>query len=315
MRAHFEALKCDRKSGARRRAMQFAFQCVNEALFYPWGNKNPSHADAERAAPNDQKCKHYKHDPAALWQPVNSHAHRQCQRQDEPVNGSKYKTICTLPMEEGLVVEAHKLFWRNTFGLSKNATPKPRKFRDFTLPADAHIWGGRRACDKTRLVEACTSSVSHRYSHFSMTPTHEFIDCAPSALNCWQGPTEINDGGSVSPSFLGWLDERNENTHHDFYKQHNWFPGVHDTRNNKPQGQCGSEAKDFPALGVSYALFKRVVSRHNCVLKTGPWTSTEFVIKHGLQYTAPLRQTARSWKASGNSTRHAPTRGASTGNF
>jgi hypothetical protein len=52
IRAHFEALKYDRKSGARRRAMQFVFQHVNETLYHLGVNEpnNTGHADAQRPA-------------------------------------------------------------------------------------------------------------------------------------------------------------------------------------------------------------------------------------------------------------------------
>jgi hypothetical protein len=175
MCANFGALKHDRKSGARRRAMQFAFQHANERPCCPQAHENPGHADAERAAPNDQTYKLCKPDPAALWQPANSHRCSNCHRRGEPLNGSKHKTIYTL----------QNLFWQITFGLSRDATRKLRIFRDFTLPVGSCTWRGRRTRDKARLVEARKNPVPRHYSHFSMTSTHEHVDCASSALDCW----------------------------------------------------------------------------------------------------------------------------------
>jgi hypothetical protein len=114
---------------------------------------------------------------------------------------------------------------------------------------------------KESLVREYVGTIPRHYSHYSMSSTSEYVDCASSTLNWWKGPTETNDDGTVSIPFLEWLDERNGTEDLTFYNEHAHFPGVHSltSRPNLPHTLVGPGALPIPVPAVAYHYFLSVV--------------------------------------------------------
>ena len=101
---------------------------------------------------------------------------------------------------------------------------------------------GQIKTEKESLCREYIASVPRHYSHFSVSSSNEYVDCASSALNWWRGPLESNADGTSSPCFLEWLDERNTTRHLQLCKDTGWFPGV--DKGEMPPALRDAEAYD-----------------------------------------------------------------------
>ena len=241
--------------GARYRAACFAFSFVKTEYVYPDCSKIPGHPDSfERR----QKCAHCKFDVKELWNPAVSHAYSQCGRKNEPRNRRKARTVYRL--WDGVVnVPVCISFFKETFGLGKDGLKTlAASAGNFKLAAFKSK--GRRKTEKELMCREFIASVPRHYSHFSVSSSNEYVDCASSALNWWRGPLECNGDGTTSPCFLEWLDQRHQTNHLQVYKESGWFPGV--SKGDMPRALLDAEAFDlYPTPAVSYNFFWTVLSK------------------------------------------------------
>jgi len=202
------------------------------------------------------------HTPSqALWDPVLPHTYTNCNRRNEPLHGGRLKLRLFVKWENG-VVEVCKKFWCNTFGIGGRSFARLDSFSTQAfLPPNAFAWGGSVKSAKESLVREYVGTIPRHFSHYSMSSTSEYVDCASSALNWWKGPTETNDDGTVSIPFLEWLVKRNGTEDLPFYNEHAYFPGVHSltSRPNLPHTLVGPGALPIPVPAVAYHYFLSMV--------------------------------------------------------
>lgn len=282
LRAEFDKRRKSLEKGARRRSMEFLFNFVRRETDYP--THKPPHPDASGGR---QKCRHCRFDPAYMWSPQTSHTLQNCRRRNEPRNGHTYVYKYFL-YDEGGAVEVCAPFWRDTFCVSQKTQLKLARFSSgFQLPPGAFTWGGSTKSNREVIVLEYMASVPRHFSHFSMCSTHEYVDCASSALNWWRGPTEVNDDGTISPCFL------------EFYKSHGWWPGVNVENCDKPAVLCGPNAIRVPQPAVSYRYFLGIVNRFQFRFKdlSADQCSTCIRMRSEIQVATPMMrpELAAAW--------------------